>query len=137
MNSATAILGIHDVNYTIPYTSVASFSYNTLSYIENTKEKKRKEQALMKIDWGSNRYIYRDFRNIYVSTTVGKHNVTDEWHETEKILHTLSIIWILCLLAHYVFETIFHIITKDWINKFLQKKIESFTVLGGNCYYKM
>ena len=36
-----------------------------------------------------------------------------------------------------VFETIFHIIMKDWINKFLQKQIESFTVLGGNCYYKL
>ena len=41
------------------------------------------------------------------------------------------------LILVYVFETIFHIITKDWINKFLQKKIESFTVLGGNCYYKL
>ena len=38
------------------------------------------------------------------------------------------------LILVYVFETIFHIITKDWINKFLQKKIESFTVLGDNCY---
>ena len=37
----------------------------------------------------------------------------------------------------YVFETIFHIITKDRISKFLQKKIESFTVLGGNWYYKL
>ena len=37
----------------------------------------------------------------------------------------------------YVSETIFHIITKDWINKFLQKKIKSFTVLRGNCYYKL
>ena len=37
----------------------------------------------------------------------------------------------------YVSETIFHIITKDWINKFLQKKIESFTVLGDNCCYKL
>ena len=36
-----------------------------------------------------------------------------------------------------VFETIFHIIMKDWINKFLQKKIESFTVLGSNCYYNL
>ena len=37
----------------------------------------------------------------------------------------------------YVSETILDIITKDWINKFLQKKIENFTVLGGNCYYKL
>ena len=36
-----------------------------------------------------------------------------------------------------VFETIFHIITKDRISKFLQKKIESFTVLGSNWYYKL
>ena len=41
------------------------------------------------------------------------------------------------LILVYVFETIFHIITKDWINKFLQKNIESFTVLRGNCYYKL
>ena len=40
--------------------------------------------------------------------------------------------WTLILV--YVFETIFHIITKDWINRFLQKEIEIFTVLGGNCY---
>ena len=26
---------------------------------------------------------------------------------------------------------------KEWINKFLQKKIESFTALGGNSYYKL
>ena len=41
------------------------------------------------------------------------------------------------LILVEVFDTIFYIITKDWINKFLQKKIESFTVLGGNCYYKL
>ena len=41
------------------------------------------------------------------------------------------------LILVEAFDTIFYIITKDWINKFLQKKIESFTVLGGNCYYKL
>ena len=41
------------------------------------------------------------------------------------------------LILVEVFDTIFYIITKDWINKFLQKKIESFIVLGGNSYYKL
>jgi hypothetical protein len=40
------------------------------------------------------------------------------------------------LILVYVFERMFHIIIKDWINKFFRKTIENFTVLGDNCYYK-
>ena len=54
------------------------------------KRGKRKEQALMKIDLRTNRYIYRDFSNSYRSTPFGKYTVSDEYTTQKDIPHIIN-----------------------------------------------
>jgi hypothetical protein len=87
-NSVTAILGIYDVNNTTPFFSRIHLIQNDVLYRERKEERgKKKERALMKLGWRIKRYIWhRDNRNVFISRTLGRYNVTDEWHDARKIL---------------------------------------------------
>jgi len=103
-NSVTAILGINDVNSTTPYFSRIHLIQNDVLYRERKEERgKKKERALMKLGWRITRYIWhRDNRNVFIPKTLGRYNVTDEWHVARRIFHTYNLIRMLCLSAQYI-----------------------------------
>jgi hypothetical protein len=86
-NSATAILGIYDVNSTTPFFSRVHLIQNDALYRERKEERgKKKERALMKLEWRIKRYIWhRDNRNVFISRTLSKDNITNEWYDASNI----------------------------------------------------
>jgi hypothetical protein len=113
-NSATAILGIYDVNNTTPFFSRIHLIQNNALYRERKKKRgNRTEQALMILVWRIKRYICpRDDRNVYISRTLSKYNITHKWYDARRILPCWYLIRMSCLSVQIVYfkPVFFHLI---------------------------